>query len=216
MRWSSISFASLRASSTGWTWVRNARPKTPSKSASIFCSMFRSTVTGEVLPVASLARVCPANSLVPGPPQTTTRFEPIREMPTCLCQDRANSASLGRFLWPAPRHQRQRQVDRPAGDHERERAHGRCCDQRRREQDACVCRDRQIRTAGDERERPGGHGEDQRLETELRNSEQPLPDGLQDGERVLAAGDAQGRCTLARERDLCSMDTRDGAREKDG
>ena len=50
MRWSSISFASLRASSTGWTWVRNARPKTPSKSASIFCSMFRSTVTGGVLP----------------------------------------------------------------------------------------------------------------------------------------------------------------------
>ena len=32
-RCSSISFASLRASSTGWTFVRKARPKTPSKSA---------------------------------------------------------------------------------------------------------------------------------------------------------------------------------------
>ena len=50
MRWSSISFASFRASSTGWTLVRNARPKTPSKSASIFCSMFRSTVTGGFYP----------------------------------------------------------------------------------------------------------------------------------------------------------------------
>ena len=42
--------ASFRASSTGWTLVRNARPKTPSKSASIFCSMFRSTVTGGFYP----------------------------------------------------------------------------------------------------------------------------------------------------------------------
>src|SRR5919197_1354511 len=51
MRWSSISFASLRASSTGWTFVRKARPKTPSKSASIFCSSVRRTIAaGESFP----------------------------------------------------------------------------------------------------------------------------------------------------------------------
>src|SRR5436190_2215592 len=42
-RFSSISFASLRASSTGWTLVRKARPKTPSKSRSSLCSIARST-----------------------------------------------------------------------------------------------------------------------------------------------------------------------------
>src|SRR5215475_13166844 len=57
MRWSSISFASLRASSTGWTWVRNARPKTPSNSASILPSMLLSTLT---------AAFCPARTLVRG------------------------------------------------------------------------------------------------------------------------------------------------------
>ena len=44
--WSSISFASFRASSTGWTFVRNARPKTPSRSASIFCSIALRTNAG--------------------------------------------------------------------------------------------------------------------------------------------------------------------------
>ena len=44
MRCSSISLASLRASSTGWTCVRKARPKTPSKRPSILCSMVRSTL----------------------------------------------------------------------------------------------------------------------------------------------------------------------------
>jgi hypothetical protein len=44
--WSSISFVSLRASSTGWTFVRNARPKTPSNNASIFCSIALRTNAG--------------------------------------------------------------------------------------------------------------------------------------------------------------------------
>src|SRR5205814_1664170 len=42
-RCSSISFASLRASSTGWTLVLKARPKTPSKRRSSLCSIARST-----------------------------------------------------------------------------------------------------------------------------------------------------------------------------
>src|SRR5260221_12179565 len=42
-RFSSISFASLRASSTGWTFARKARPKTPSKIRSSLCSIARST-----------------------------------------------------------------------------------------------------------------------------------------------------------------------------
>src|SRR5438067_5650377 len=44
-RCSSISFASLRASSTGWTFVRKARPKTPSKTRSSLCSIPRSIRT---------------------------------------------------------------------------------------------------------------------------------------------------------------------------
>src|ERR687883_31974 len=55
-RWSSISLTSFRASSTGCTFVRNARPKTPSNRDSIFASMFLSTVTAGVFtPPASLA-----------------------------------------------------------------------------------------------------------------------------------------------------------------
>ncbi len=63
-RWSSISFTSLRASSMGWTWVRKARPKTPSKRPSIFDSMVRSTAMGrgtsatsvEVVPVSAATK----------------------------------------------------------------------------------------------------------------------------------------------------------------
>src|SRR5918996_2633000 len=44
VRWSSISLASFRASSIGWTCVRNARPKTPSKRPSIFDSIVRNTL----------------------------------------------------------------------------------------------------------------------------------------------------------------------------
>src|SRR5919106_1501148 len=44
VRCSSISFASFRASSTGWTCVRKARPNIPSKRPSIFCSMPRRTL----------------------------------------------------------------------------------------------------------------------------------------------------------------------------
>jgi hypothetical protein len=40
--------------------VRNARPKTPSKSASIFCSMFRSTVTGGFYPAGEFTERLPA------------------------------------------------------------------------------------------------------------------------------------------------------------
>ena len=50
MRWSSISVTSLRASSTGWTFVLKARPNRPSKRPSIFCSMLRSTFTAGVSP----------------------------------------------------------------------------------------------------------------------------------------------------------------------
>src|SRR3954447_14249212 len=50
-RCSSISLTSLRASSTGWTFVRNARPNTPSKSDSSFVSMLRRTdIGGGVVP----------------------------------------------------------------------------------------------------------------------------------------------------------------------
>src|ERR671934_404334 len=49
-RWSSISLTSLRASSTGWTWVRNARPKTPSNRPSIRCSMFLRTLIAGLCP----------------------------------------------------------------------------------------------------------------------------------------------------------------------
>src|SRR5919201_87070 len=52
-RWSSISFTSFRASSTGCTFVRNARPKTPSKRDSILCSMLRRTLIAAVFPAAS-------------------------------------------------------------------------------------------------------------------------------------------------------------------
>src|SRR5438105_1932431 len=62
-RWSSISFASLRASSTGWTFVRKARPKTPSKSASIFCSIDRSTMVARLgLPRQPLGHALRARS----------------------------------------------------------------------------------------------------------------------------------------------------------
>ena len=50
MRWSSISVTSLRASSTGWTFVLKARPNRPSKRPSIFCSMVRSTFTNRGFP----------------------------------------------------------------------------------------------------------------------------------------------------------------------
>ena len=49
-RWSSISLTSLRASSTGWTFVLKARPKTPSNSDSILASMFLSTVIAGASP----------------------------------------------------------------------------------------------------------------------------------------------------------------------
>src|SRR4051794_30843310 len=49
--WSSISLTSLRASSTGWTCVLKARPKTPSKRPSIFCSIVRSTDNAEGFPL---------------------------------------------------------------------------------------------------------------------------------------------------------------------
>src|SRR3954451_16868062 len=48
-RWSSISLTSLRASSTGWTFVLKARPKTPSNRDSILASMFLSTVIAGAL-----------------------------------------------------------------------------------------------------------------------------------------------------------------------
>ena len=44
LRWSSISFTSFRASSTGWTFDRNARPNTPSKRDSSFDSMLLETL----------------------------------------------------------------------------------------------------------------------------------------------------------------------------
>src|SRR5437588_9224246 len=44
VRWSSISFASLRASATDATLVREARPKMPSNRASILCSIARRTI----------------------------------------------------------------------------------------------------------------------------------------------------------------------------
>src|SRR5213076_2553877 len=47
-RWSSISLTSFRASSTGWTFVRKARPKTPSNRDSILSSMFLSTLIAGV------------------------------------------------------------------------------------------------------------------------------------------------------------------------
>ena len=47
VRWSSISLASFRANSTGCTLVRKARPKIPSKRASILCSSARRTMTGD-------------------------------------------------------------------------------------------------------------------------------------------------------------------------
>src|SRR5215211_8599120 len=50
---SSISFASLRASSTGCTCERNARPNTPSTSDSMRCSMFRRTLMAGILPGAA-------------------------------------------------------------------------------------------------------------------------------------------------------------------
>src|SRR5712692_2696476 len=52
--WSSISLTSLRASSTGWTFDLKARPKMPSKTASIFCSIVRRTLTASGFPPASL------------------------------------------------------------------------------------------------------------------------------------------------------------------
>src|SRR5712692_771042 len=52
--WSSISLTSLRASSTGWTFDLKARPKMPSKTASIFCSMVRRTLMASGFPPASL------------------------------------------------------------------------------------------------------------------------------------------------------------------
>src|SRR6266550_422655 len=48
-RWSSISLTSFRASSTGWTFVLKARPKTPSNRDSILSSMFLSTLIPGVL-----------------------------------------------------------------------------------------------------------------------------------------------------------------------
>src|SRR5439155_385855 len=48
-RWSSISLTSFRASSTGWTFVLKARPKTPSNRDSILSSMFLSTLIAGVL-----------------------------------------------------------------------------------------------------------------------------------------------------------------------
>src|SRR4029079_3660633 len=50
---SSISFASLRASSTGCTCERNARPNTPSTSDSMRCSMLRRTLMGGIWPWAA-------------------------------------------------------------------------------------------------------------------------------------------------------------------
>ena len=48
LRCSSISFTSLRASSTGCTFERNARPKTPSNRDSSFDSIVRSTLMPQV------------------------------------------------------------------------------------------------------------------------------------------------------------------------
>src|SRR4051794_31261520 len=56
VRWSSISLASLRASSTGCTFVRNARPNTPSKSASIFCSIALRTMSPRRFPPRIILR----------------------------------------------------------------------------------------------------------------------------------------------------------------
>ena len=56
---SSISLASLRASSTGWTCVRNARPKMPSKSDSILCSIWRSIAGAGALPRVSQCKSWP-------------------------------------------------------------------------------------------------------------------------------------------------------------
>ena len=44
LRWSSISLTSFRASSTGWTFERKARPNTPSKRDSSFDSRLRNTL----------------------------------------------------------------------------------------------------------------------------------------------------------------------------
>ena len=64
MRWSSISLTSLRASSTGCTFDRNARPKTPSKRDSSFDSMVRSTL---IRPGSTPAAQCNPGSGSPPP-----------------------------------------------------------------------------------------------------------------------------------------------------
>jgi hypothetical protein len=58
VRWSSISFASLRASSTGCTFVRKARPKMPSNRASILCSIARRTIWEGGVPRPAMLKQC--------------------------------------------------------------------------------------------------------------------------------------------------------------
>ena len=153
MRWSSISLASLRASSTGWTWVRNARPKTPSKSASIFCSMFRSTVTAEGLPrgrfyPAPAARIRCLGRGRRGPP---TAFSLSAKLARVSFRTVPIVRRSRLHLRTLAGHERQRDVDRPAAEHERKRARRRCGDERRGEHGAREHRDRQVGAADGER-----------------------------------------------------------------
>src|SRR6266545_8133356 len=192
MRWSSISLASFRASSTGCTWVRNARPKTPSKSDSSFDSMFRSTFTGEGLstPSASLASVyAPKSMCRSGPPRTTHRFQPIRETRTCQCQNCAESVPRGRLLASAAALDGDEGAGRPAGDDERQRRSLRRSQKRPGQERGAEDCDREVTAARDEGKHPGSRSEDQRLEPESRGLLEPAPDCVDDCHRPLGAGD---------------------------
>jgi len=130
---------------------------------------------GPSLPSTSAAK----SLLRSGPPLTTHRFHPIQETRACLFRECAECVPVRGSLREAPRHHGKRDVHGPSTEHERHRAHRRRSDQRRRQEERRERGDRQVGTAGHERERRSRDRQNRRLEPERRRRQQPLPDRLQ-------------------------------------
>src|SRR5581483_1439549 len=171
-RWSSISLTSLRASSTGWTFVLKARPNRPSNRLSIFCSIVRSTFTAGVSPPPSLApcyvRQTQAESR--NPPQEAGCGGQRAPRPGLECE--------------------QRGADPGAGD-ERDGRRGRVGEQGRDAEQGAVA-GRGPFPASTERVHGGRRAaQRQRLEQEAVGLDEAAPQGRPGAERAVDAADGE-------------------------
>ena len=129
----------------------------------------------------------------PGPPRTTRRFQPIAEMRTCLSQNCAETCVACRRARAAGATctVSARYVSQPVSD-ERERAGaGAASSVAARSSAANAAIDEVAPCASRAASAAGRRGEDQRLEPEGGVASEPLPERLEDGDRMLAPGDAE-------------------------